>query len=108
MSRETARALLVEANASTDNLVPAPDRKGGVGGPYVYTAPIADIVRRRPWAVRNVARLRGDTTPDTSHIKVMLGVKPRKRGEGYQDRMDYDVAVWLCHRLGYDPVDWDL
>jgi hypothetical protein len=71
----------------------------------VLSAPVRAVVS--PDACVKVARALGQVTPDPAHLKVMLGVKAAKNGR-YQDRIDYDTAVWLCRRLEYDPVDWDL
>lgn len=84
----------------------------GNGTPMVYSWRLRILVER---AVREgritmaeLARELGYVKNDAAPLKRALGMKPTNSSGRFQTKMDEQTAIFLCRRLGYDPVDWGI
>jgi hypothetical protein len=80
------------------------------GKPLVYSWRLRILVENAVAEGRitlaEIARKLGYIKNDSAPLRRALGLKPHHGV--YQCLMDADNALFLCYRLGYDPVDWGI
>lgn len=56
---------------------------------------------------RNLGFIRSDGKPESSNLKVMLGITPNSKGK-LGKRVSYENAVQIVLAIGRDPVEFGL